>query len=1151
MPAQDWKQVKGLFHEALRRDSGERASFLNEACANDSELRAEVESLLRSLKESEAFLEIPVIGDSAERAPTWHLENGDTISHFKVLRPIGSGGMGEVYLAEDERLGREVAIKVLPQDVLCDEGRLHRFEREANAVSALNHPNILTIFEFAHENGIHFFASELVKGQTLRQRLESGPLNVVEALEMSMQVCSALGAAHEAGVVHRDIKPENLMIRDDGYLKVLDFGLAKHVGKAMAGRDASTLARRFSLPGMILGTVSYMSPEQARGAHVDARSDIFALGIVIYEMLTGQPPFRGDTATDVIAEIIQSDPESPSQINPNVPADLSEIVMRAIQKEPSRRFQSANDLLARLRRTLKRLEFDHELKRTAISSGRNRTSTSSSGELLLDDIGVEAKSYLPHLLPMIGRDTEISQLTKLLLARDTRLVTLTGTGGTGKTRLARELCGRLADNFRDGFVFIRLGEVYDPALVPAVIAQQLRVQEIVGRPIAQTVAEFLREKQMLLLLDNFEQILDAAPYIADLLNYARELSVIVTSRERLRIQAETEFNVPPLPVPDENDTLTADDIAKFDSVQLFALRAKHVDPDFRLTDDNIVQISKICSTLDGLPLAIELAAARTRVFSPATILEKLQARLAFLTGGAVDLPKRQQTMRAAVDWSYDLLNEDEKRLFRRLSVFACRFTAAAAEAIASDSAAGGGPALPTLDSVEFLDRFASLVDKSLLVRRQQPAGEIAYTMLEIVREYAETRLEADDDANAIRHRHALHYLSIAEEAATHLQTKDTGLWIKRLDEEYENIRLALLWSIENEPDTAARLAAAIRHFWLIRGHLSEALVWAEEILSSKREMPSEIKWKLLTLCGNVTQFQGDIKKAHTFYDEALTAARQTGDPKHIAQSLRGVGALAYLQYDFISARELINEAIRLSRSVSDDFGLAAALARLGDISNVEGDTATARSLTAESLGIFRRIGYSEGISAKLYNLGAIVFLDGDHELARQHFEEAHAAAMELGEKINTRLIFDGFAALAAEAGDHVRAAKLSGAAESLGATIGYTIEPAEQIFRDAYLGKLKAAMSREDFESYHQIGRNLSTEEARELAYKTTGEGSIPADEKETEQQRHDRQHAQNLVEEKEGPLSDDRGVSITFYTALAVGLLVLVALALYFWLRG
>jgi tetratricopeptide (TPR) repeat protein len=274
----------------------------------------------------------------------------------------------------------------------------------------------------------------------------------------------------------------------------------------------------------------------------------------------------------------------------------------------------------------------------------------------------------------------------------------------------------------------------------------------------------------------------------------------------------------------------------------------------------------------------------------------------------------------------------------------------------------------------------------------------------------------------------------------------------------------------------------VRHFWLIRGHLSEGLGWAEDVLDQKLDLPAEIRWKLLTVCGNISQFHGDIEKSRQFYEEALSSARDSGNQRYIAQSLRGVGAVAYLQRDLAAARKLINEAIELSRSVGDEFGTAAALARLGDIASVEDDLATAHSLTAESLSIFRRIGYTEGISAKLYNLGAIVFMEGDHESARQHFEEAHRKLVELGEKINTRLIFDGFAALAAERGDHARAARLAGAAESLGATIGYAIEPAEQRFRDAYLGKLRAAMSESEFESGRQIGRTLSTTQASELA---------------------------------------------------------------------
>jgi non-specific serine/threonine protein kinase len=444
-------------------------------------------------------------------------------------------------------------------------------------------------------------------------------------------------------------------------------------------------------------------------------------------------------------------------------------------------------------------------------------------------------------------------------------------------------------------------------------------------------------------------------------------------------------------------------------------------------------------------------------------------------------------MRAAAEWSYDLLNESEKLVFRRLSVFAGQFTPDAAETVASvntsivshQSAAGGGAAAP--QSVEFFDRFASLADKSLLIRRRHAGDETNFGMLRIVREYAQSVLETDDDANEIRLRHAKLYLSLAEEAEPHLRAHDSCLWMSRLNEEHENLRAALHWSIKEEPQIAARLAAAIRHFWLTRGYLREGMGWAQEILDKECDMTPETRWKLLTICGNISQFQGDIQKAHKFYEEGLAAARRSGDQKYIAQSLRGLGALAYIKYDLPTARKLIDEALAISRSEGDNFGLAASLGRLGDISNVQGDRCTAKDLTSEALAIFRRLGYAEGVSAKLYNLGAIVFLEGDHEMAQSCFEEAHLTSLELREKINTRLIFDGFAAIAAEKGDYSLAARLSGAAQSIDTTIGYAIEPAEQIFRDSYLGKLRAAMTEEEFEAESAIGRKLTMEQMRKL----------------------------------------------------------------------
>jgi serine/threonine protein kinase/Flp pilus assembly protein TadD len=349
-----WRKVKELFHEALRRAPSDRELFLNETCGGDLDLRIEVESLLNSLDEAKAFLEEPALISSSGREVFWQFEKGQTVSHYRIVEPIGVGGMGQVYLAEDQKLNRQVALKILPNEVLTDSDRLRRFKREAMAVSALNHPNILTIFEFDDAGGVPLLASEFVRGSTLRDKLENGPLEIDTATDIAVQVASALQTAHDAGVIHRDIKPENIMLRDDGYVKVLDFGLAKLTGDMRSKETDRTRTQDFTMPGMIMGTATYMSPEQARSRSVDYRTDIFSLGVVLYEMLAGRAPFRGETTTDIIAEIIQNEPSSVSTHNPVVPVELDGIISKCLEKDRNDRYQTAADLLADLRASSKR-----------------------------------------------------------------------------------------------------------------------------------------------------------------------------------------------------------------------------------------------------------------------------------------------------------------------------------------------------------------------------------------------------------------------------------------------------------------------------------------------------------------------------------------------------------------------------------------------------------------------------------------------------------------------------------------------------------------------------------------------------------------------------------------------------------------------------
>lgn len=347
MPTVLQNEVKEIFHESLRRDPGEsRDSYLAEACGDDEGLRTEVESLITSLEEARSFLETPLTAESDIEIGSTSLSPGRTISHYKIESLLGCGGMGEVYLATDKILKRSVALKIVPDSLSADKARIRRFEREAQAIAELNHPNILTIYEFATANNKHFIVSEYIKGETVRCRLARGPMPPLEVLDIAIQTAAALEAAHSAGIIHRDIKPENLMVRDDGLLKVLDFGLAKLTAAPEQEFDAQMSIT--SQPGMILGTSNYISPEQARGREVDHRTDLFSLGVVIYEMLTGIQPFRGETAVDVVAEIIQSDPPVIEKLDGKVPKKLSALIKKLLEKKRKNRYPDAASLRADL-----------------------------------------------------------------------------------------------------------------------------------------------------------------------------------------------------------------------------------------------------------------------------------------------------------------------------------------------------------------------------------------------------------------------------------------------------------------------------------------------------------------------------------------------------------------------------------------------------------------------------------------------------------------------------------------------------------------------------------------------------------------------------------------------------------------------------------
>ncbi len=1085
------QKLKDIFVDALQQEPQNRPQFLDKICAGNEELRREVESLLDSFDHASSFMEKPVIGEVADLMSQNKTDkHGKSFGHYEILELIGTGGMGEVYLAKDKRLDRKVAIKILNEKFSRHESNLHRFIKEAKAASSLNHPNILIIHEINEENNNHYIVSEHIAGKTLREIISTSRLYLNDVLDISVQIANALVVAHQAYLVHRDIKPENIMIRPDGYVKILDFGLAKLVEQkngSLLGFEQESTQQNQTAKGIILGTINYMSPEQAKGEPVDERTDIFSFGTVVYEMITGQTPFGGDSMSETFANLINAEPPLLAGLAANVPDELQRIVSKMLKKNKAERYLSMKDLWADLQAFKKRIEFETELER---SSPPNKQSTINTEALEIQTTAIEIQNLslnnlTENYLPIIGREREIAEIRDLFHRPDVRLVTITGIGGTGKTKLAKASARELLRYFKDGVFFVGLATLTNSELVTSTIAHALGVKETGGKPILEVLKDFLSEKQILLVVDNFEQVVNAAPQILELISAANGLKILITSRMRLHLSMEQEFILSPLDVPAEGTPISLEELSTCDAIKLFIERAQNVKPNFVLTIENGRSVAEICLQLDGLPLAIELAAARIKILSPQMILAKLENRLKLLTGGARDAPARQQTMRGTVAWSYDLLAEAEKILFRRLAVFAGGFTFEAAESVVSINEAvdetNDSPVLTGIEQfdVDILDGLTSLVEQSLLLSKEQSNGTIRFRMLEVVREYALETLKASGEMERLQSSHVDYFLRLGEEAEPELLASQSAEWLNRLEEEYNNLRAALTWSLDHKPERAARLAASLRNLWIFRCYVTEGRRWLEAALAQGEEgnNPSAVRFKMLNGLGILARFQGDYKRARQSHEEGLAVGKAAGDMRQVAQSIRNLGSVAHQQGDLKTARKFLEEGLAISRQVDDKSRIAESLNALGDLARVEGDNAAARPLFEESLAICREFGRKGSEASNLLNLGAIAYNEGHFSAAHSYFINCLATAQELGDKILVSCSIDGFAALAAKRGEPKEAARLAGAAEYLRETIGYEIESAERQFRNAYLLVLHTMLNQEEFKTAFEQGRKLKMQE--------------------------------------------------------------------------
>jgi predicted ATPase/class 3 adenylate cyclase len=690
---------------------------------------------------------------------------------------------------------------------------------------------------------------------------------------------------------------------------------------------------------------------------------------------------------------------------------------------------------------------------------------------------LKSLDVLPNNLPVqvtsfIGREWEKAEVRRLLSV--SRFLTLTGSGGEGKTRLALQVAAEVLEEFPDGAWLVELAALSDPSLVPKSVASALGVPEQPGRVLTDTLADFLRGKSVLVILDNCEHLVEACAHLTDaLLRACLNLRILATSREALGVTGETTWRVPSLSHPDPQNLPPLDRFVQYEAVRLFIDRAVAREPQFAVTRSNAPAVAQVCHRLDGIPLAIELAAARVKVLTVEQIAARLHDRFLVLTGGSRTALPRHQTLRAAMDWSYDLLSDRERTMLRRLSVFSGGWTLEASEAVCS-----GG-----VEAADIVDMLMQLVDKSLVVA-ETLGTEARYRMLETVREYGRDRLQEAEEADDAKRRHRDWYLALAEQAAPELWGPQQAQWLERLETEHDNLRAALGWSnVEKDgAEAGLRLTGALHIFWIRRGHWSEGRAWLNSALTRDAEVPPSVLPSALHGATNLAWRQGDFALARTLGEKGLALCRELADMKTGAWFLFRLGQVAMRQGEYKRATALFEKSLNFSNELGQKSLSPIVLAELGHTARRQRHYDRAAELYAKSLVLLRERGDKWHIALLYRSLGNLAVDQGDYGQAAAFFAKSLDLCAELGDRWISEQCLEGWARMASATGHYEQTARLFGAAEALRETLGFRFSTAERTDHDQCAVSTRTAIGDAAFAAAWAEGRAMTLEQAIEYA---------------------------------------------------------------------